>query len=507
MFQTFYSPHRGSVGRSAGFTMVEVLVTVAIIAGLTAISLPTVKEALRSNMISSAANVVAGAMINARAMAIQREQRYGVQFERRSRELTGGGTDVNQVYPLFSLAAAGDRDEAWFFGGTNYASRIFYTQSPQDYLQEKVAYSFATLTDVTENCQKRYGYFIPSSSAGLLFAAAEGRRNARRLISPGTVIRIGRRSAPRISKIEAMIPVGVGKPSADLYDLIAAYDIGSGPPNCEPQIEKPPTKALAPSWMTEEGTVIFTSDQYVRDPTRAGDLAFDAGSLSNLGDQAPVEVSIELNPVRAPFAPVALPGKAAVDLSISGRRGDPLQFGIEGIVSGGDHSTSAPGVLKPAPTAAPNEMHDVVIIFAANGSVESVYVDELDSTGRFQLQRYDPPPSISLLVGYSDGVLESVQSLAVVPTALEIPPGDLARIETMGIELNPRQTPNFTNGECSWVTVMGQSGAIRIDPVGESVAGGLNGPYADVAPANAGLESAMADRMSVSRGILYSGNQ
>ena len=466
------------------FTMVELLVTVAIIAGLTAIALPTIKESLRSNMVSSAANVVSGALINARAISMARQQRYGIRIERRNHRLTPvNNATTGARYPLNTLAADPLVDKSFDFEGLNYGSRIYYAQSPKDYLKAKVAYPFATLQDPDNNCTRSFGFFVSQSDADLLYAAAKTPDSrAGQLISVGTSLRIGSGSSTRVALVRRLIPI-----NSDLLSsgLLIGFS-NAGPVTCPPEVIVP-TGANAPAWMLEPGTVVITEDEFSLDPARSGSYSFNFDTVDNAGNIPPVELAIEMNPVRAPFAPINLAGKASIDFSVSGSRTRPIAFGIEGIASTGTLANSPVDILYP-PAGQTNDAHDIIIMFSADGSVDSIYFDVVDGDGNFILQRFPAPPSLSLLVGYSDGVLPSTLDLAVVPD------------KPMGVtrdDLRLRNRPNFTNPECAWVTLNGGNGNVRVDPVADVATNLLGGRTLTI-------PEAMAIRLNQSRSLVYS---
>ena len=76
--------------RRPAFTTIELLITVAIIATVTALALPTVKETLRHNALTRATNAVSGAFLNARTLAARDGKPYGVRLERLRRDITPG---------------------------------------------------------------------------------------------------------------------------------------------------------------------------------------------------------------------------------------------------------------------------------------------------------------------------------------------------------------------------------------------------------------------------------
>lgn len=64
--------------RSNGFTLVELMITVAVVAILAAIAFPSFQSTLRSNRVASASNEVSGLVALARSEAIRNKRGGGV---------------------------------------------------------------------------------------------------------------------------------------------------------------------------------------------------------------------------------------------------------------------------------------------------------------------------------------------------------------------------------------------------------------------------------------------
>ena len=64
------------------FTLIEIMIAIAIASVLTAIALPTVKESMRQSINSRSASLVKGALLNARAQALRTGRPFGVVLER-----------------------------------------------------------------------------------------------------------------------------------------------------------------------------------------------------------------------------------------------------------------------------------------------------------------------------------------------------------------------------------------------------------------------------------------
>lgn len=62
---------RGPAARSAGFTLIELMVTIGLIAVLAALALPTFSESIRSNRVTTAANLAIATLNYARTEAIR----------------------------------------------------------------------------------------------------------------------------------------------------------------------------------------------------------------------------------------------------------------------------------------------------------------------------------------------------------------------------------------------------------------------------------------------------
>ncbi len=60
--------------RSRGFSLVELMITIAVIAILTVIAVPSFRDAIHRNQVSSASNALLGSLAYARAEAINRGQ-------------------------------------------------------------------------------------------------------------------------------------------------------------------------------------------------------------------------------------------------------------------------------------------------------------------------------------------------------------------------------------------------------------------------------------------------
>ncbi len=425
--------------RRSGFTLIELLVTIAIISLLSALALPKVKDALRTTALSRSATVVQGALMNARAIAMQdpAKRPCGVYFERTRRTVTSGGTTPETIDQLQLI-------------GANHATRLSYVQIPARYLKGNLsvkAYPFASLLNQSNNCTATYHYFVKKEDAGLLYAAARGTQPAASLIRNGTLVNIAGRLST-ISSLEVLTGIGASR----LTDYVVEYVPGTN--SCG---DAPVSDPLVSDGLDVAGVVITTSDRFYSAPNVPG---MGPDGLTAYTPIDPIEIYLE--PTKAALAPVNLPGRGVVDLSMAGSRANPTAFGIQDIV--GTASVDA---------ATDNQLGGVIVMFGHDGKLESVYYETLVAVGgvnRFVMQRFDPPTSLSFLVGFSDGVLEYVDDGARYPDAIPgttYPTNLTSRLGSPAppAPLEPSFVPNFANTECAWVTVHSQSGAIDLTSV------------------------------------------
>ncbi|TWU07647.1 pilus assembly FimT family protein [Stieleria varia] len=391
-----------------GFTLVELLVALTIAVVLTAIALPSVKDALRQNIVARAAAVVKGAFLNARAQAIRTGRPFGVVIERQ-RDTIGAGTPAQLN-----------------FFNANYASRLYYVQTPLLYrgdLEESAAYIF--IGNSSANQPQRF--FIPRVSAGVLNVAARGANGADRILSAGTKMSVGRSGS--IFEITRLI-------DSDL----TPYFSGQLPSWAIDNTVAPPAPI--------QGTVVeFNNAGYFPTYAIPGDL--------QLGQPYPFEIIA--NPVRAPLMPISLVGKTAVDLSISGPASAPMAFGTQAIL--GNQNLAADQAFGP-----------ITVMFSPEGQVDAVYTDTVVG-GVVSRLRINPATTISFNVGYIDGVLSNIDDGArypdVVPNTV-FPNG--ANDPPLALPLPPEplqvtKVPNFANSDCAWVSVQPLSGAVTLSTI------------------------------------------
>ena len=452
-----------------------------IISVLTVIALPQIKKSLRSTTISRATNIVTGSFMNARTLASQTGRPYGVRLRRLRRDLyVPGQAAIND-----SLLAA-----------SNQVHRISYVQVPPTYggdTSDARAYLFATATvNGAGECVYRHAFFFPRSEAGLLYAAASGQPTARALINRGAAISIGVRQQDSTTG-----RFSIQGRTSRIVDFTAVSPGWRGGIARHASCGRADTADTIPDALNTFGTIIYTDDQYVSSfqtdgPPIEDDADFEGvpiGSAATASPRANDTQAFEIEMLPAPAALTALdmPGKAVIDLSLSGGRDNPIVFSTQSIIA---RSGLAPS------TDPDNRMHDVLIMFDADGQIESMYYDELvddgSGAGLFQLTRHDPPTSLSLLVGYSDKVLV-----------------DLTTLNRTGATLDALEDTNLLNPECSWATVTGSSGAYRIDNVAsqpsDTFIAGFHSTTVPAPPAASDVEklNVVRNRVSQSRRFIY----
>lgn len=378
-----------------------------------------------------------GAFINARAQAIRTGRPYGIVIERRSGEVGAG-----QPSELALLSA-------------NYSTRMYYVQSPLEYrgdIAPSYVYPVFQRIPITASVNFNYMpyFFIPQSSSGLLFASASANDSpARRLVDIGTRFSVGDSDYVfQVSGLTALgaaaNPLGVNEPGTRVDFMV--FDVsGTNPIATSQQYDFSPEDGLWNLPPTEN-------------PVFPGGLA----------EFQPSTFSFQTNPLRAPLAPVTLPGRTIIDLSVSGPSTDPLRFNAQDVVD--PSVVTAPSSLNVGRT-----FNDIIVMFAPDGRLDGVYSDEAVITGGnitdLQLTRVDPSTSVSFCVGFVDGVLDNIDDGARFPelvngTEFNIHPGDVALSEPdTSVAIAPPKVPNYANTDCAWVSVQPSSGSIRLDTV------------------------------------------
>jgi prepilin-type N-terminal cleavage/methylation domain-containing protein len=409
-----------------GFTLVELLVALTIASALTAIALPTLKDSFRQNGLSRSASVVKGAFINARAQAIRTGRPYGVVIERRRHDI-GSGNPANLNYL-----------------GANYATRLYYVQSPMEYrgdTNESSAYPVFHPPGGGPVPK----FFFPRSSSGLLFAVANQGNNspAARLINVGTRFSVG--NTDYIFEVESAVALNQTQVASAFGSLV-------------PQ---------------EAGTLVSFNFRTFS-PRNVGTAGTLTGNINtstfpaSLKAYQPHDFKFQVNPIRAPLAPVNMIGRTVVDLSVSGPSSDPLAFNAQHIVDP-DPTTQIPNL------AADRLMNDVVVMFAADGRLDGIYFDRRSVSGgnidAFVPIRLDPSTTVAFNIGFVDGVLPNIDDGARYPneitgTNYNVTTNDppLATPAPPGV-LEPDKAPNFANTDCAWITIQPLSGAIQLGSV------------------------------------------
>ncbi|MCS7468367.1 prepilin-type N-terminal cleavage/methylation domain-containing protein [Stieleria sp. ICT_E10.1] len=424
--------HLRRLGR--GFTLVELLVAITIASALTAIALPTLKDSMRQTTLSRSASLVKGAFINARTQAIRTGRPYGLVIERRRSDI-GEGNPANLNY--FSA---------------NYATRLYYVQSPMEYrgdVDSAVAYPIMHTTSPTPPTNSplypiQPKFFIPRSSSGLLYALASGVNSAAsRLIRPG--VRFSVNGSGYVFVLETA--------QTEVSDNIAAL---------APVLASGTDGTL----LTFNCLTVAADNNMVAGNWRGPSSEWEFPMALSLTQ--PYEFKFQVNPIRAPLAPVNLVGRTVVDLSISGPSTNPIAFNSQVIVD------SSPGTQIPN-VQSDRELNDVVVMFAADGRLNGVYTDVRDVQSglieNFVLTRFDPSTTVSFNIGYVDGILENIDDAARYPqtvggTDYQVTTNDppLANPQPP-LALVPTKVPNFANPDCAWVSVQPLSGAISLGTV------------------------------------------
>lgn len=539
--------------RPVGFTTVELLVTLAIILAVTALSLPQIKRTLRSVALKRSTNVLLGAFNNARTLASRDGRAYGVHFQRSRRDITpgqSGGTiklgnadlfGANVCNEIHYVTAAGE-DGRIFVEATGDAGasllqtlRVQNTSDPDD-------------PGVTSLSDRQFRIWVPRSESEILFAAVDPGNNsfAKNLVRIGSPITLfigppGLEQPVRgtIADFKILNPTppaaaaAAATPVAPWADLTpVAFPNGISPAAQPAPASNPPassdfqittvTKGVidAGGRFDEPGVLIRVDWQQAADRSSAvGDL-FDTadGLVANRFDgstgtwpNAAVRVSFEIGmrPIKSALAPLTLPGRAAVDLSVSGWRADPTAFNVQAIVDGGVMNNPNAGfIADPGAADLDNRLQGITVMFAGPGAgdsneilggVSEVLLESFNpDTNRFEIRSIPPPAVLQFLVGYANRVLPPNvddlsrylirwnNSTAVSPVFSDPAPpppaaggGDFpAYQDTVNFDepedspWTPDQIPNVLNSECSWVSLLSATGVVRIDNVAPPIDAG-----------------------------------
>jgi Tfp pilus assembly protein FimT len=458
------------------FTLVEVLVTMAIISAVTVLALPSIKESLRSTMLSQSTNLVTGSFLNARSMAIRSGKPYGVIIRRKQVDITTGET--NGTVKLGSSNIRLD--------GSNIGSRIEYVQAAglngmypaagnnAGYFFESgyyrggspgpLATALGSAIANVSPCNRIEAIFVPFADAELLYAAALGRNpSASLLIGVGCEVELTQASTASVrGTIRSLIAVD-GTSGNQLLDYIET----TGPCNGNSVVD--PGAGV----LDGAGTIILLDDAYT-DQGRIGS-ATPAVDYATGGD-----LRIQMRPIKAPLTSVDLPGRVVIDLSVSGSRTQPTAFASQEIIGDGGLVFDQPDASGSV-TIVDNSLIGIGIMFAPDGRVESVYRESLGAGGYFQYQRFEPPPNLSFLIGYSNAIASEnlddiaryqIQWSSIAGRNVTFPSptmDDVPEYDAIGAPdeeaWNPRVVPNFANPDCRWATLMTATGAVRVDSV------------------------------------------
>ena len=455
-----------------GFTLVEILVSLGIIVVVTALGLPTVKDALQSNSLSRSADVVRGAFETARRMAVQKGLPCGVMIERRA--------STQRITKDSTFGASFLPDS----GAANYSARLSFVQIPSNYPSNSsaadgvTAYPFYTLLgSKNDNCNKELKFYVKREDAELLYAAAselqskknQGKGKGRGPGNPNPKANPNAKKTPpglasRFIKKGTKVDISVGgerltqfiktlelAPNGLTANDVNEYDTNSGvPPSCYPVVTDPTIEQS----QSAAGVFFTTNESQIPDVSRRelGDIDLFGGKVYE-----PVQVGIQLSPIPMAMAPINLPGRSVIDLSVSGSRDNPLLFNVqESLATVPNDALEFLASPDGDGNRLPVNFNAVVVMFSENGAVDSIYIDRWnDSLYDFEWIRVTPPPSLAFLVGTSNSVAENVDNLANYPTALGVE----------GKLYEPPFVPNVMNSDCQWVHLHSQTGVSSISPI------------------------------------------
>ena len=502
-----------SLDRRVAFTLVELLVALAIAAALTAIALPTLKESLRQNSLGRAASLVKGAFLNARTQAIRTGRPFGIVIERRRHEIGAGPANTLD----FTIA--------------NYATRMYYVQSPLEYRGEfdgAVAYPIFEDSNTASNTDPLVPrFFVPLSSGGLLFAAADG-SGAANSSAAKNLINIGTRFSVGVSDY-AFEVTGLEQVALSRSNTSTAF--GSRElyhPQVEP-INGPPFPNPIPP---VQGTLI--SFNYIDFAPRYGQALGQYDTVNNsllppytiaraaANSKFPASLppfqgagfKFRTNPIKAPLAPVTMIGKTVIDLSVSGTSENPVAFNAHAIVDpipNSDIPDLNPDVL----------LNDILVMFAPDGKLDGVYHDRRTIVGSgpgariagFEYIRVDPSAGASFNIGYVDGLVDHIDDMARYPehvpgTGYTPNPNDpVLATPAPPSALQVTKIPNFANTDCAWINVQPTSGNITLDNIAsQPTVNWLSTYYGySATPNSQAARAVVRDRMLQSRRLAKAG--
>ncbi len=395
---------RNSPTQKFGFTLVELLVAIAIASALTIVALPRVREGLQQNTASRAATLVKGVFENARANAIRTGRPYGVVLYRANNTVTPGDS-IND--PLLFATH-----------GANYCNRLGFAQMAFDYRGDT---SGATVT-VNNVAALPAPFTRPDiqifeasvADAGMLYAIASNQIPVdQQPITVGSIIRLGQRGTPgRIERMDAL-----------------------------------PSPAPARTRL------------YVRSgfPLLPGEAKFDSDGES-------FQYSIETRPVISPLAAIDLPGKVVIDLTCSGLSTSSVLLSPSGI---NQHPTRQAPLLADGVTRGYRDVIVMFNASGQLDGVYVEQYDPTAATS-YVYRRQDPISPIAFLIGEIDAVVRSETIARYPPrgaattwgsryTASPYLPADF--------DFSGRKIPNFANPDASWLSINPSSGKTLLKPV------------------------------------------
>lgn len=480
----------------SGFTLIEILVSLSIIVIVTALGLPAVKDALQSNSTSRSADVVRGAFETARRMAMHKGLPCGVLIERRD--------------PLQSIRKDDRFSRSYLTdsNASNFSARLSYVQIPSQYPNSTgtgaTAYPFYSLLGSQQNnCNREMKFFVKREEAELLYAAAlEFARNANggkggsrtpatlaaRLIKQGTKVEIKLGSETITQFIRTLEVSPNGLTPTEVREFVPTNLVPNA--SCLPVVADPQLGQV----QTGPGVIFTTNESLIPDVSRRRLGAQElAGKIYE-----PVEISIQLDPIPLAMAPVSLPGRNVIDLSVSGSRENSLLFNTQELLSTlSDQALQQLATPDGAGNRTPVLFHSVVVMFGENGALDSIYVDRWNNTLRgFEWVRLTPPPTLAFLVGPSNAIQDNVDDLANFPSSLGAEGG----------VYEPSFVPNFVNSDCKWVHLNAQTGVANVSPSASQPTDGFLQQYFNWTKGNQPTNRQLAkQRIERSRRLVYGG--
>lgn len=486
-----------------GFTLVEILVSLGIIVIVTALGLPSVKDALQSNSTSRSADVVRGAFETARRMAIHKGLPCGVLIQRRAplQAIRKDGRFTNS-YLTDSIAA-------------NFSSRLSFVQIPSQYPNATgsgaTAYPFYSLVGAQDlNCNRQMKFYVKREEAELLYAAAlEFQKNkaagkgrgpgspdpnvgrapqslASRLIKQGTKIELKIDSDTITQFIQTLEVAPNGLTAAEVREFVPS--VTNPVAACQPEVVDPDAGQV----ISGPGVIITTNESLIPDVSRR---ALDNLLAGKIYDE--VEICIQLDPIPMAMAPVSLPGRNVIDLSVSGSRDNPLLFNTQELLSTLPRETLDDLVqTDQSGQRVPVFFNSVVVMFGESGAVDSIYFDRWNNfLFDFEWVRVTPPPTLAFLVGPNNGLPENIDDLANYPTP----------VGSEGGSYEPDYVPNVMNSDCQWVHVHSQTGVANVTPTASQPSDSFLQNYfgwSTVKPTNRQVSKQRVER---SRRLVYGG--